>query len=1168
MRRRVRETQDLINRAGGREGKSAANTAVQQEKKAADDTLGILRTVESGRQAFVQSRIESAEKETASIIGNVQKQASATVAAKKREDAVYKAAMADIKRLENERKRINEQTSRAIENQAKKEADTRIREGKRAASEILKQLRGIVSGTGGGGIGGRGGQGGGGAFFGGSLAGFAGAGPFVSAIGVGLGLTIFAVTARLKEGAVAWVEYSSKIENARIAFTTMLGSTQLADAHLRELQRFALTTPFAFDELVDASQRMQALGFAADEIVPVLNDVGNAVAAAGGGSERLDRVIKALSDVRAKEKLQTQEVRQFAEAGISVYKMLQEETGKSVVEIQKMIEAGEITSTVFENAFRKFSQAHFGDLMEKQAKTFTGAMSNVRDVLLQTAATAFEPFFKKISEIAVRTQEELQKAQNLDQVAEILSGALVEVGFDMAERIAEGIAKRLGDPKFWARYLTQLPRAIEVAAREAWENFTFENLKLAVPGAGIADTLLRPVPAGKPGPPPGSEVIPPISIPSLLSPLPRAASQEQIAKQSEKAVTILKDLQRQLIITGEASREMATRQKLLAEGISEVTNEAAKEAIELARAQDKLLQLLKTAEQRSDFNIRAAELEADRNFRIRKSLDDLLDPVGEVSQRLADLRAEQTGGRTEVEKFNAVLALQAATFLSMSEHELEMYRAKFAEIDRLQAENTIAKRIQELANEAFKLRESVDGNLPPLKEFELWVMQNAQAAKTGKDKLDALRAAFEQLAAATDADKIKRERQVLAKSLSDIGRDLEAQFQRKPDDAISQLAEDLQKLSFLKIQPLGFDEFIERLRTGALDAQQATSLIATSIAGAAGNIGPEFDKVIQQIVNLFLKSRDLSEFLAREDATAKYTQLVAELSLVLEIDAAKTHSVRLAKELLKDSYRALTDAQREHLVQLAAEADAAERAREAQERRLRQLQDVAQDLGRIFSDVTDAIGQGTEKFFDSLRRQVTDLASDIKEQLFTGLFEGLLTGEVRPGAGIGGMIADTILKGLGLQIGQSQEAVVADNTQATRDNTAALNANTRAVGGVPAVSGIPGIGDILNPFLNLLPKRAFGGGTKAGDLFRINDRFSGRQVELWRPSVDGQVLSLSEENAVFRQQQDSTVVENRTIVAFGNKAVNEAQEAYGRSRDGRRAQLVNARWHRKVLSFA
>lgn len=1110
-------------------------------------------------QRMIESEHRATEQQATRTINTTQRQAAAAVGAKSKEDRENKRVAAEARRLESERRRTAEQAAREVERQAKREADARIREARRAAREIERLRReGPVGPQ----------QGGGGAFFGGSLVGFAGGGPVASAIGVGLGLTIFAITARLREGAQAWVEYSSKIENARIAFTTMLGSAQLADAHLRDLQQFALTTPFAFDELVDASQRMQALGFAADEIVPVLNDVGNAVAAAGGGSERLDRVIKALSDVRAKEKLQTQEVRQFAEAGISVYKILQEETGKSVVEIQKMIEAGEITSTVFENAFRKFSQAHFGDMMAKQARTFTGAMSNVRDVLLQTAATAFEPFFKKISEIAVRTQEELQKAQNLDQVADVLGGALVEVGFDIAERIAEGIGKRLGDPKFWARYVSQLPRAIEAAAREAFSNFAFSNLPTAVPAIGLIEAARRPAPTGRPGPPPGSERIAPISIPSLLSPLPRAASQEEMAKQSEKAVSILKDLQRQLIITGEASREMATRQKLLAEGISEVTNEAAREAIELARAQDRLLQLLKTAEQRSDFNIRAAELEADRNFRIRKSLDDLLDPIGEVSQRIADLRAEQSGGRTEVEKFNAVLALQAATFLNMAEHELEMYRAKFAEIDRLQAENAIAKRVNELANEAFRLRESVEGNLPPLKEFELWVMQNAQAARLGKDKLDALRAAFEQLAAATDAEKIRRERRALAKSLSDIGRDLDAAFQRRPDDTISKLAEDLQKLSILKIQPQGFEEFIERLRSGSLDAQQATALISTSIAGAAGDVGPELDKVVQQIVNLFLKSRDLSEFLAREDATAKYTQLVAELSLVLETDAAKTHSARLAKELLKDSYKSLTDAQREHLQQLAQEADVAERARESQERRLRQLQDVAQDLGRIFSDVTDAIGQGTEKFFDSLRRQVTDLASDIKEQLFTGLFEGLLTGEVRPGTGIGGMIADKILGGLGLQIGQSQEAIVADNTQATRDNTAALNANTRAAGGVAPIAGIPVVGDFFNSFLNLIPKRAFGGATKAGNLYRVNDRFSGRQVELFRPSMNGQVLSLSEENMVFRQQQSPAVIENRTIVAMGDKALRSAQESYGRSRDGRRAQVRNAYWNRKVIDFA
>jgi tape measure domain-containing protein len=162
----------------------------------------------------------------------------------------------------------------------------------------------------------------------------------------------------------------------------MLGSEQAAEQHLRSLQKFALETPFQFADLIDASQRMQALGFNAKEVIPILKDVGNAVAAAGGGQERLDRVIKALADVRAKEKLQSQEIRQFAEAGISVYKILGEETCKTTAQIQDMVEAGQISADLFLNAFHKYSQIHFGDLMAQQSRTFTGALSNIKDALL------------------------------------------------------------------------------------------------------------------------------------------------------------------------------------------------------------------------------------------------------------------------------------------------------------------------------------------------------------------------------------------------------------------------------------------------------------------------------------------------------------------------------------------------------------------------------------------------------------------------------------------------------------------------------------------------------------------------------------------------------------------------------------------------------------------
>lgn len=295
--------------------------------------------------------------------------------------------------------RINAETARQAaaqerirERAATQLANVQIREARRAAQELERSLRQPRSTSG--------------TSAGGSASLLAGAAGGLTAL-----LGVSAIS-EIRQAGQAWFEYSSKLEATRIAFTTMLGSAEAASAHLKELQQFALTTPFEFSDLIDASQRMQALGFEAKQVVPILTDVGNAVAAAGGGSERLDRVVLAISQIQSKGKVATQELNQLAEAGIPAWKILEQQFGKSRSELVKLVEQGRISSATFLDAFQRFSQANFGGLMEKQSQTATGALSNIKDAVLQVSNNAFAPLFKMISDGLNSVAKDLQTNQS------------------------------------------------------------------------------------------------------------------------------------------------------------------------------------------------------------------------------------------------------------------------------------------------------------------------------------------------------------------------------------------------------------------------------------------------------------------------------------------------------------------------------------------------------------------------------------------------------------------------------------------------------------------------------------------------------------------------------------------------------------------------------------
>ena len=98
-------------------------------------------------------------------------------------------------------------------------------------------------------------------------------------LATGMGL----VAAALGGVGVAAVKMAADMEQNRIAFTTMLGSAQDAEKMLTDLATFAEKTPFEFAGLVDSTKKLMAYGFAAQEVIPMLNSIGDAVAAVGGG---------------------------------------------------------------------------------------------------------------------------------------------------------------------------------------------------------------------------------------------------------------------------------------------------------------------------------------------------------------------------------------------------------------------------------------------------------------------------------------------------------------------------------------------------------------------------------------------------------------------------------------------------------------------------------------------------------------------------------------------------------------------------------------------------------------------------------------------------------------------------------------------------------------------
>lgn len=180
---------------------------------------------------------------------------------------------------------------------------------------------------------------------------------------------------------------ASEAEQTKIAFTTMLGSGEKATAMLDELRAFAATTPFQFNDLTVASQRLIAMGFAAKDVIPIMTDVGDAVSGLGAGQEGIDRVVGALGKLQTGGKVNAEIMMQLTEVGIPAWKYLAEAVGTTTGEVQKMVTDGAIPAQTAIDALRAGMREDFGGLMTQQSQTAAGALSNLQDSADKLAAT-------------------------------------------------------------------------------------------------------------------------------------------------------------------------------------------------------------------------------------------------------------------------------------------------------------------------------------------------------------------------------------------------------------------------------------------------------------------------------------------------------------------------------------------------------------------------------------------------------------------------------------------------------------------------------------------------------------------------------------------------------------------------------------------------------------
>lgn len=203
-------------------------------------------------------------------------------------------------------------------------------------------------------------------------------------------VSVKAAMTALATGAVAsagayMVKLAGDFQNVQVALTNMLGSAEKAQSLIADLQQFAATTPFEFQGLAKASQKLLAFGFTAEQLIPTLTAVGDAAAGLGVGAEGVDRITLALGQMAAKGRVQSDEMLQLTEAGIPAWKMLADTIGTDIPTAMDKVTKGQVDAQTGLTALVSGMESRFAGLMAQQSTTISGSWSNLMDGLEQSA---------------------------------------------------------------------------------------------------------------------------------------------------------------------------------------------------------------------------------------------------------------------------------------------------------------------------------------------------------------------------------------------------------------------------------------------------------------------------------------------------------------------------------------------------------------------------------------------------------------------------------------------------------------------------------------------------------------------------------------------------------------------------------------------------------------
>lgn len=274
------------------------------------------------------------------------------------------------------------------------------------------------------------------------------------------------------------VKIAADLETAEIGLTTLLGSADKARETVERLKKEAARTPFELPGLSQATQLLTSVTKDGNRSIDIILDIGEALAAMGKGQVELDRIIVNLQQIAATGKAATIDIKQFAFAGIPIYEMLAETTGKNGEALAQLIEDGGVTFDLLTKMFDEANDegGRFFNAFVNQSGSFNQALSNMKDsfgLFLADVATN-SGLFDVLVRLMIETSNVLQNYQYYVDLARQKTADL----FALIDK-ETGLVTYLRE--VWAAVALEFNERLRPALAELWETLKpFEPFLVAM----------------------------------------------------------------------------------------------------------------------------------------------------------------------------------------------------------------------------------------------------------------------------------------------------------------------------------------------------------------------------------------------------------------------------------------------------------------------------------------------------------------------------------------------------------------------------------------------------------------------------------------------------------------------------------------------------------------